>query len=673
MINRTWVISVAQKISYDQLKQKVKGLERSDSDRIRTEAALKTSDQFLTDVFEAIQDGISVLDNDLNVIKANRWMEQMYAFRGPLIGRKCHRVYQELSSPCPWCPVLRSIETGKKHSEIVPYPSAEDPTGWIELTAFPITDKNGNVTGVIEYVKDITERVQAEESLRQSEENYHQLFEAESDAIFLIDNETGNILQANRAACVMYGYRREELLAMKNTDLSDESDQTRKITQETPPVIDQVITIPLRWHRRKDGKRFPVEITGRFFVREGRPVHIAAIRDITDRTKAEEDREKLQNQLIQSQKMESVGRLAGGVAHDFNNMLGVILGHAELAMQQVDPASPVYADIEEIQKAAQHSADLTRQLLAFARRQTAAPRVLNLNDTVTGMLNMLRRLIGEDIDLSWRPGKTLWPIKIDPAQIDQILANLCVNARDAISGVGSITIETENITFGEADCAVHPDVRCGEYVMLAVSDNGCGIDNIHLDRLFEPFFTTKEVGKGTGLGLATVYGIVSQNEGFINVNSEPGKGSTFNLYLPGFVGSAMAGTTETTTQTPASRGETVLLVEDEPLILDVGRAMLERLGYTVLTAGTPGEAIRLARAHADDIHLLMTDVIMPEMNGYDLMKKISDIRSGLKSLFTSGYTADAIAHHGVLDEGLHFLQKPFSMKEMADKVRQALE
>lgn len=647
-------------------------MEHSDSDRLQTEAALNTSQQFLNDVFEAIQDGISVLDNKLNVIKANRWMEQMYASRGPLVKRKCYQVYQERNSPCPWCPALRSIETGEKQSEIVPYPAAEDPTGWIELSTFPIKDINGKVTGVIEYVKDITERRQAEESLRQSQEDYQQLFEAESDAIFLIDNETGNILQANQAACTMYGYSREELLTMKNTDLSEESEKTRKVTRETPPIIDQVITIPLRWHRKKNRKRFPVEITGRFFGREGRPVHIAAIRDITDRKRAEDEREKLQNQLIQSQKMESVGRLAGGVAHDFNNMLGVILGHAELAIQQLDLLSPVYADIQEIQKAAQHSADLTRQLLAFARKQTAAPEVLNLNDTVTGMLNMLRRLIGEDIDLSWRPGRDLWPVKIDPAQIDQILANLCVNSRDAISGIGSITIETDNMTFGEDDRAAHPEVKYGQYVMLAVSDNGCGINPEIFDRLFEPFFTTKDMGKGTGLGLATVYGIVSQNNGFINVSSEPGKGSTFYLYLPRFAGETMAAKTEIKTEMPVSQGETVLLVEDEPLILNVGRVMLERLGYTVLTADTPREAIRLATDPDVDIHLLITDVIMPEMNGYDLVKIIGDIRSGLKSLFTSGYTDDAIAHHGVLAENLHFLQKPFTMKDLAIKVRQAL-
>jgi CheY-like chemotaxis protein len=286
---------------------------------------------------------------------------------------------------------------------------------------------------------------------------------------------------------------------------------------------------------------------------------------------------------------------------------------------------------------------------------------------------MLRRLIGEDIELVWIPGADLWPVKIDPSQIDQLLVNLCVNARDAITGVGKVIIETENTTFDGAYCNVHPGFIRGEYVMLAVSDDGCGMNKDVLDHLFEPFFTTKELGKGTGLGLSTVYGIVKQNEGFINVYSEPGWGTAFKIYLPRFVGEAVESMAESTAETPKGRGETVLLVEDEALILDVGRAMLERLGYTVLTANTPGEALRQAKAHASEIQLLITDVVMPEMNGRGMAKLIRDTKPGLKCLFTSGYTANVIAHRGVLEEGVNFLQKPFSMEDLASKVRQALE
>jgi len=395
--------------------------------------------------------------------------------------------------------------------------------------------------------------------------------------------------------------------------------------------------------------------------------------DITDRKRAEEEKAGLEAQLHQAQKLESVGRLAGGVAHDFNNKLGVILGHAEIALAQVDPALPLHAHLEEIHKAAGRSADLTRQLLAFARKQTIAPKVLDLNETVEGMLKMLRRLIGEDIHLAWQPEAGLWPVRVDPSQIDQVLANLCLNARDAIADVGKITIETANSDFDADYCALHAGFAPGEYVRLAVSDDGCGMDKETLAHVFEPFFTTKDVGAGTGLGLATVYGIVKQNDGFINAYSEPGQGTTFSIYLPRHAGKAEQASTEDAAE-PLVRGqETILLVEDEPAILEMTKEMLELHGYVVLAAGTPGAAIRMAREHVGEIHLLMTDVVMPEMNGRDLARNLLSIYPHLKRLFTSGYSANVIAHRGVLDDGVHFLEKPFSMKGLAAKVRQALE
>jgi CheY-like chemotaxis protein len=354
-------------------------------------------------------------------------------------------------------------------------------------------------------------------------------------------------------------------------------------------------------------------------------------------------------------------------------MLGVILGHVEMAMEQVDHAQPLYADLQQIMKAAERSSDLTHQLLAFARKQTISPKVLDLNETVEGMLKMLRRLIGEDIDLLWKPGRNIRPVKMDPSQIDQILANLCVNARDAIEGVGRVTIETDAVAFDKAYCADHAGFAPGEYILLAVSDDGCGMDKETLSHLFEPFFTTKDVGKGTGLGLATVYGIVKQNSGFINVYSEPDHGSRFTIYLPRYE----AMTTPTTEQPPAqatTRGsETVLLVEDELALLKMTTMMLEKQGYTVLPANTPGEAIRLAREYPGHIDLLLTDMIMPEMNGRDLAGNLLSIHPDLKCLFMSGYTANLIAHHGVLDQGVHFIQKPFSLKNLAAKLRETLD
>jgi signal transduction histidine kinase/CheY-like chemotaxis protein len=393
----------------------------------------------------------------------------------------------------------------------------------------------------------------------------------------------------------------------------------------------------------------------------------------SERKQAEEERARLQEQLVQSQKMESVGRLAGGVAHDFNNILGVIIGHADMALEQISPSESIYADLNEILKAANRSADLTRQLLAFARKQVISPRVLDLNDTVAGMLKMLQRLIGEDIHLAWLPGVNLWPVKIDPSQIDQILANLSVNARDAIAGVGKVAIETGNVTLAKASCTDYPDFIPGEYVLLAVSDNGCGMDKEIKSKLFEPFFTTKKTGKGTGLGLAMVYGIVKQNGGFIDVCSEPNQGTTLKIYLPRHEEKTEQPQADEPPEVVMRGWETVMIVEDEKALLDLSKRILEKQGYRVLATGTPDEAIRLALQHTGELHLLMTDVVMPEMNGRDLAQKLLSVNPNLKCLFTSGYTADVIAQHGVLDENVHFIQKPFSRKDLAAKVRAVLD
>ncbi|NVN91309.1 MAG: PAS domain S-box protein [Desulfuromonadales bacterium] len=405
---------------------------------------------------------------------------------------------------------------------------------------------------------------------------------------------------------------------------------------------------------------------------DDRNLLLLCLLDITEHKRVEEEKFKLQVQLQQSQKMEMVGQLAGGVAHDFNNMLNVITGYTELSLMKMDSSQPLFAYLTEILKAAERSANLTRQLLGFARKQTVAPQVIDLNETVADMLKMLQRLIGEDIELRLHSAADLWPVYVDPSQIDQILANLCVNARDAISGVGKMTIETENSAFDEEYCAVHADFVPGDFVRLSVSDNGCGMAKETLEHIFEPFFTTKETGKGTGLGLATVYGIVRQNNGFINVYSEPGQGTTFTIYLPRHMGTT--GQSPHEILAPPVRGnETILFVEDESSILQMTTKMLEMQGYVVLAAGTPDIALGLAKEHSGEIHLLLTDVVMPEMNGRELSTKIQALYPDLACLFMSGYSANVIAHHGVLDEGVHFIQKPFSMQNIATKVREALD
>jgi CheY-like chemotaxis protein len=354
-------------------------------------------------------------------------------------------------------------------------------------------------------------------------------------------------------------------------------------------------------------------------------------------------------------------------------MLTVILGNTDNALAKLSEQDPMHKRLESIKSAAQRSANLTRQLLAFARKQTIDPQVLDLNDTVPSMLKMLQRLIGEDIELVWVPGHDLWKVKIDPSQIDQILANLLVNARDAIEGIGKVTIETASRVLDDASCAGHAGLVPGEYVLLTLSDTGAGMSKETLDHIFEPFFTTKAVGEGTGLGLATVYGIVKQNGGFIDIYSESGTGTILKIYLPRHVGEGTEASLEPVIELPEGRGETVLLAEDEIAVLEISKRNLEGLGYTVLGAQTPGEAIRQAGAHAGEIHMLLTDMVMPGMNGRELAARIQAIRPGLKVLFMSGYTADTIAHDGILDKGVQFIQKPFTLLDLACKVRKTLE
>jgi len=505
--------------------------------------------------------------------------------------------------------------------------------------------------------------------LKRSREFLDSVVENMPNLVFVKDAETLRYVKFNQAGEKLLGISRELLLGKTDHDLfpkgkADAYAATdRRVLEEDRMVVvpEETVTTLTGEERTLLTKKIPIR------DETGKQAFLMGIsEDVTERNRLEE-------QLRQAQKMESIGRLAGGVAHDFNNMLGIILGHSELALSGLEPSDPLRENLQEIRKAAERSADLTRQLLAFARKQIVAPRVIDLNDTLEGMLKMLRALIGEHIALSWLPGADLWPVRIDPSQVDQILANLCVNARDAVGDAGTIVIETKNATFDERYCAYNPDFLPGDFVMLSVSDNGVGMDKETAGRIFEPFFTTKEPGKGTGLGLSTVYGIVKQNDGFINVYSEPGVGTIFKVFLP-----RQAPGTERERQTAraipgAKGGETILLVEDVPDILAMTNQMLERFGYRVIAVSTPEAAVRAAREHGEKIHLLISDVVMPGMNGRALADAVSSIRPGIRRLFMSGYTDDVIAHHGVLEGNDHFIQKPFSMQSFATKVRAALD
>ncbi len=406
---------------------------------------------------------------------------------------------------------------------------------------------------------------------------------------------------------------------------------------------------------------------------QGRPMALCGIStDITERKQAEERHVLLEEQMRQAQKLESIGLLAGGVAHDFNNMLGVIIANAELAeMQGAD--APVQQSLQEILRASHRAADTVQQLLAFARKQTISPKVLDLNHSVSGILKMLRKIVTEDIDLRFLPGTGLWNVRMDPAQVHQILTNLVVNSRDAMPNGGRITIETDNKDMDESYTETHNGFVPGKYVLLMVSDTGEGMPPEVMDHLFDPFFTTKEVGRGTGLGLATVYGMVKQNNGFIYVYSEPGQGTTVKIYLPRHEGKRAEMSAAAVKKQVPGGNETVLVAEDEDALLQTCKYVLERLGYTVLAARRPGEALALAEHHNGEIHLLLTDVVMPDMNGRELAEKLQTLRPETRCLFMSGYTADVVARHGVLDEGVDFIEKPFSFTGLAEKVRNVLD
>ena len=564
------------------------------------------------------------------------------------------------------------IIKGKEHNGVVFEVEMQRKDGSVvsvEIHGKIIFDEHGNPVMLQGTTRDVSERKKNEENLQKEKEKYKLILQTAMDGFWLTDLE-GQIIEVNDSYCQMSNYSQKELLSMCISEIESNVGSDEIIAR----IQDVLKTGQNRFdtkHRRKDGSLFDVEVRVKYLPTENGRL-VVFLRDITMIKKAEEEKGRLQAQLLQAQKMESVGRLAGGVAHDFNNMLNVIIGYAELALASTDPSHRFYTPLQEIIKAANRSSDITRQLLAFARKQTISPKVIDINKTVTGMTKMLQRLIGEDIDMAWLPGDDVWQIMIDPVQIDQILANLCVNARDAISSVGKVTIETGNAEFDDTYCIDHLGSKPGQYVLLAISDNGGGMDAETLKNIFDPFFTTKESSKGTGLGLATVYGIVKQNNGFINVYSEPGHGTTFKIYFPRYHTKTDFIIEEGNVRHVEGGNETILLVEDEPAILDMAKIMLEKFGYIVVAAGTPKDAIAFARDYKSEIHLLVTDVVMPEMNGRDLANIILSLHPNLKCLFMSGYTANVIAHRGVLDEGVNFIQKPFSSERLGVKIREAL-
>ena len=535
----------------------------------------------------------------------------------------------------------------------------------VELRVVLTRDSNDHPVGMWAIVRDISERLAKEGAIR-----WFQLtVESSPDAVFWINDE-GRFPYVNDQACRSLGYSREELMRVNIWDIDADFTQEQwwphweKVKKGGGARLE-------RLHRRKDGSVFPVEISSKNVVFDDQRYHVAFVRDISDRLRANRERETLEAKLVQSQKMESIGRLAGGIAHDFNNMLGVIMGYSEIIKSKLASNDPLIHDLEKIQNAAVRSKDITQQLLAFSRKQVFKLKVFNVNELISSFEDNFSRLIGEDITFKFIPCQDIANIEFDPTQIEQILMNLMVNARDAMPNGGIFTFETANVTLDEAYCREHMGFIPGRFVQISVSDNGIGMDAETLSHIFEPFFTTKEIGKGTGLGLATVYGIVKQGGGFINVYSEPGRGTTFKIYIPVSTGE-IAPLKRAESQGPVIGSETVFLVEDDDLVRKVTEESLIQLGYTVLSVAGPEDALAVFGEKQSAVDLLVTDVVMPEMNGKDLYERLKLIKPDLKVLYMSGYTANVIVHHGVLDEGVQFISKPFKISDLSNKVRDAL-
>ncbi len=544
----------------------------------------------------------------------------------------------------------------------------EDDLRILEAMVLQMAAANRNAFLYQQVREELTERQRTEQALRESETQYRTLVETSTDLIWSLDAE-GKVLFVNQEAHRILGFDPEEMIGRPITDfLADERD--RKNLEDFPRFLRD--KTQLRYEmafRCKKGTAILLAING-VVLRDDRGNVVGATGTAADIT----EHRRLQEQLLQAQKMESIGRLAGGIAHDFNNLMTAILGYASLAQMSLPSEGELSADLQRIQQAARRASELTQQLLAFARKQIAEPKIVNLNDLILDIDKMLRRLIGADVELIILPKADLWHVRIDPGQFGQVLVNLAVNARGAMPNGGKLIIETDNITLGNAYGYQGAEGRAGDYVMLAVTDTGIGMTPEVQAHLFEPFFTTKEVGKGTGLGLATCYGIVQQSGGHIQVESEPGRGTTFRIYLPRTEAPAKSGARAEAPKTLPGGTETLLLVEDNPMVRELGVQTLTALGYTVLAAANGNEALRLVDQHEGQIALLISDVIMPQMGGVELAQRLHEKRPGIPVLFTSGYTATTLASgYRGLPPDQPFLQKPFTPTVLAQKVRQILD
>ncbi len=579
------------------------------------------------------------------------------------------KILREVKLCFPDCPVIWYAAKGEEPLDVMALAAAvreglDDYLGPLDKLPVPLGESIRLALQRTALVRDAANR-----ALHESEMRYRLLFESNPQPMWVADLENHNFLAVNNAAIRHYGYSREEFLSMKTIDIS--------VEEEVPRLMDLMRAIRRKagsmgdagtWtHIRKDHSTVQAQITWHALSFLGRPAGLVLANDITERR-------KLEDQLRQAGRIEAIGRLAGGVAHDFNNLLSLIIGYSELLLEGLGPVDPRRKSAEEIRAAGQRAASLTRQLLAFSRKQVLTPEVLDLNEVAERTGKMLRRLIGEDIELVFKPAPQLHAVLADRGQIEQVLMNLAVNARDAMPDGGKVTIETANVELDASFARQHNPLQMGHYVMIAFSDNGHGMDANTMAHIFEPFFTTKETGKGTGLGLATVYGIVKQSGGFIWVYSEPGQGATFKIYLPPTgVAVPVVAVEESLVPDSVRGGETVLVVEDEAPLRELAADFLRGCGYNILEASNGAEALDLVLNLTGTLDLLVTDVVMPGMSGRALAERLFERGEKLKVLYLSGYTDEAIHRHGVLEPGVAFLQKPFRLADLARKAREVLD
>lgn len=635
--------------------------------RKRAEKKLRDSNKFYCNMLNSMFTMVAVLEPGGEIIFANKTaLNKVDTKLENVLGDMFYNVFWwQYSNEVPLL-IKNDIDQcarGEKITRTIKVNTKKKGLIWISFRLSPISDSNGKIEYIVAEGMDITKRRQAQAELRDHQNFLAHLADSVPGILYAFDSD-GRFLHWNKNFERVTGCSAREMKSRKILDFFKEENYAI-VQNGITEVFQNNQTTKEAEISSGTGRKIPYFLTGKKIEFQNKEYLVGMGIDLTER-------KRLENHIRQSEKMEAVGQLVGGVVHDFNNMLGVILGHAQLAQKKLPSKDQIIKNLKNIIKAADRSTALTRQLLAFSRKEIINPIPVRINPVIDSMLKMIARLIGEHIDPVFIPGKGLWKVKLDSSQIDQLVANLSINARDAMPNGGKLIIETQNITFDEAYCYRHMGFNPGQYVMLSLSDNGIGMDEETQSHIFEPFFTTKRRGKGTGMGLATTYGIIKQNNGFINVYSEPGHGTTFKLYLPRWIGEDEQPVLQKEKKEPSAIG-TILLVEDDEMVRELTYDILKLKGHYVVAASSPEQALEYCRNKDQKFQLLLTDVIMPGMNGKELKKAVEIICPKIKTLFMSGYTTNIIAHQGVLDDAVNFISKPFDPDDLLRKVSELLE